>query len=78
MCKALKIARSTLYHKSKPKVEDTALENAVIKEFRLSRGNYGTPKLKIKPYTFLFVYRHENMRDEQRRRNHGNSFSGGA
>ena len=47
MCKVMKIARSTLYHKSKPKVVDTALENAVIKEFRSSRNNYGTPKLKI-------------------------------
>jgi transposase InsO family protein len=47
MCKALKIARSTLYYKSQPKTVDTELENAVISEFRKSRNNYGTRKLKI-------------------------------
>jgi len=47
MCKALKIARSTLYHKPKPQRIDTALENAVIEEFRSSRNNYGTRKLKV-------------------------------
>jgi transposase InsO family protein len=47
MCKVLKIARSTLYHKCKPKIVDTTLENAVIEEFRASRNNYGTRKLKV-------------------------------
>ena len=47
MCKALKIARSTLYYQEKPKTVDTTLENAVIEEFRRSRNNYGTRKLKI-------------------------------
>lgn len=47
MCKVLKIARSTLYYKSKPKKPETVIENAVIEEFRASRNNYGTPKLKV-------------------------------
>jgi len=47
MCKILGLNRSTIYYKSKPKKVDTALENAVIKEFYNSRENYGTRKLKI-------------------------------
>ena len=46
MCKALKIARSTLYYKDTPRPIDTELENAVIVEFKGSRNNYGTRKLK--------------------------------
>jgi len=46
MCKVLKIARSTLYYKETPRKVDTALENAVIVEFKASRNNYGTRKLK--------------------------------
>jgi len=46
MCKALKIARSTIYYEAKPKREETALENAIIVEFKGSRNNYGTRKLK--------------------------------
>jgi len=46
MCKVLGIARSTLYYKERPGAIDTALENAVIVEFRASRNNYGTRKLK--------------------------------
>jgi len=47
MCKILKISRSTLYYKGNPRPVDTELENAVIEEFRRSRNNYGTRKLKI-------------------------------
>jgi len=42
----MKIARSTLYYKETPRTIDTALENAVIVEFKGSRNNYGTRKLK--------------------------------
>jgi transposase InsO family protein len=47
MCKSLEISRSTYYYEKTPKRVDTALENAVIEEFRKSRNIYGTPKLKI-------------------------------
>jgi len=47
MCKVLKISRSTLYYKEKPRLVDVELENAVTEEFRRSRNNYGTRKLKI-------------------------------
>jgi transposase InsO family protein len=47
MCKVLKISRSTLYYREKPAKVDSALENAVIREFGKSRNNYGTRKLKI-------------------------------
>jgi len=47
MCKVLKINRSTFYYKDKLVVVNTELENAVIEEFRKSRNNYGTRKLKI-------------------------------
>jgi transposase InsO family protein len=47
MCKALKIPRSSYYYEESPKIIDSALENAVIKEFHDSRGNYGTRKLKV-------------------------------
>lgn len=46
MCKFLKISRSTYYYKENPREIDVALENKVIKEFRKSRNNYGTRKLK--------------------------------
>jgi len=46
MCKIMKIARSTIYYKETPRMVDTALENAVIVEFKASRNNYGTRKLK--------------------------------
>lgn len=46
MCKVLKIACSTLNYKETPRAIDTALENAVIVEFKGSRNNYGTRKLK--------------------------------
>ena len=48
MCKVLKLPGSSFYYKEVPKVIDTELENAVIEEFRKSRNNYGTRKLKIK------------------------------
>jgi transposase InsO family protein len=47
MCEVLEINRSKVYYKGKAKVEDTALENAVIKEFTASRENDGTRKLKV-------------------------------
>lgn len=40
--------RSTFYYNAKTKISDTKFENAVIKEFRSSRNNYGTRKLKVK------------------------------
>lgn len=46
MCKFLKIPRSTFYYKPISKTFDTKLENAVIEEFKKSRNNYGTRKLK--------------------------------
>jgi len=46
MCKILGIARSTLYYQEMPRAVDTKLENAVIVEFKASRNNYGTRKLK--------------------------------
>ena len=46
MCKILGMNRSTYYKAPKPQTVDTALENAVIKEFYRSRENYGTRKLK--------------------------------
>jgi transposase InsO family protein len=47
MCKVLKIARSTLYYEAHPHDVDTDLESALIEEFRRSKDNFGTRKLKI-------------------------------
>jgi transposase InsO family protein len=47
MCKILELPRSSYYYKETPKTTDSELENAVIEEFRRSRNNYGTRKLKI-------------------------------
>ena len=51
MCKLLKISRSLVYYKVKDKTiekqKETELENAVITEFKASRNNYGTRKLKV-------------------------------
>jgi transposase InsO family protein len=47
MCKALRLPRSSFYYQATPAKTDTELENAVINEFKLSRRNYGTRKLKI-------------------------------
>ena len=50
MCKVLKISRSLLYYKGKENVEkkmkNIKLENRIISEFKASRNNYGTRKLK--------------------------------
>lgn len=46
MCKALNMNRSSYYYNQVPKTIDAELENAVIREFYLSRRNYGTRKLK--------------------------------
>jgi len=51
MCKILKISRSLLYYKPKERAEEkkknVKIENSIIDEFRASRNNYGTRKLKI-------------------------------
>jgi transposase InsO family protein len=47
MCKFLKIPRSSFYYKPNPRKIDSEFENSVIEEFRHSRNNYGTRKLKI-------------------------------
>jgi transposase InsO family protein len=47
MCKVLEIPRSTFYYKETEKIVDTKLENVVVEEFRKSRNNYGTRKLRI-------------------------------
>jgi len=47
MCKYLNVPRSTFYYKPTEKQVDIRLENAVIEEFRRSRNNYGTRKLKV-------------------------------
>lgn len=47
MCKLLKVPRSTFYYKPVEGKTDSKFENAVIEEFRSSRNNYGTRKLKI-------------------------------
>jgi transposase InsO family protein len=46
MCRFLGVARSNVYYKTQPKKNDTEAENAVIKAFRDSRGNYGALKIK--------------------------------
>ncbi len=47
MCKALGLKRSSYYYQAVPVKRDSALENAVIAEFHLSRRNYGARKLKV-------------------------------
>jgi len=68
MCKALKINRSSYYYKSVESATDTALENAAIKEFYLSRENYGTRKLqrelrKTKDWRCCFHVSRRKIRD---------------
>ena len=46
MCKALKIARSTLYYKEKPQKDETPLEEAVQTAYDENRGVYGSRKIK--------------------------------
>jgi len=46
MCETLGLGRSSYYYKEAVKTVDSELENAVIKEFYLSRECYGTRKLK--------------------------------
>jgi len=46
MCKVLKINRSSYYYDPTPKVTNSELENAVIREFYINKENYGTRKLK--------------------------------
>ena len=46
MCRTLNIPRSLVYYKKKARVYNTKLENAVIAEFRASKNNYGSRKIK--------------------------------
>ncbi len=46
MCRTLHIPRSLVYYKKKARVLNTKLENAVIAEFRASKNNYGSRKIK--------------------------------
>lgn len=46
MCRTLNIPRSLVYYKKKARVHNTKLENAVIAEFRASKNNYGSRKIK--------------------------------
>ena len=46
MCRTLNIPRSLVYYKKKVRVHNTKLENAVIAEFRASKNNYGSRKIK--------------------------------
>ena len=46
MCRTLNIPRSLVYYKKKSRVYNTKLENAVIAEFRASKNNYGSRKIK--------------------------------
>lgn len=47
MCRKLGIPRSLVYYKKKDRVYNTTLENGVIKEFKDSRNNYGSRKIKV-------------------------------
>jgi len=47
MCKVLQLPRSSYYYEETSRNIDTELENAVVEEFKRSRNNYGTRKLKI-------------------------------
>jgi transposase InsO family protein len=47
MCKFLKISKSLVYYKAKPKQEDQELINLIIKIFKESRKNYGARKIKV-------------------------------
>lgn len=46
MCRKLGVPRSLVYYKKKQTKTNTVLENAVIKEFKDSRNNYGARKIK--------------------------------
>ena len=43
----LKVPRSSFYYKHAEKQVDTVFENAVIFEFKKSKNNYGTRKIRI-------------------------------
>ncbi len=47
MCKFLGISRSTYYYESKPKVQPTILENAVIRIFKDSKNTTEQEKSKL-------------------------------
>ena len=46
MCKVLNIPKSSYYYKKKAKVNNSDLENGVIREFHLSSQIYGSRKLR--------------------------------
>ena len=61
MCKVLKLPRSSYYYEEKPKPVDSALENAVIEEFRKSRNNYGVRKLRVVLNRRKFIVSHRRI-----------------
>ncbi|NLW15580.1 MAG: IS3 family transposase, partial [Erysipelothrix sp.] len=46
MCKLLNVTRSSVYYQAKGKTIDHELEQVIIKNFKESRNNYGTRKIK--------------------------------
>ncbi len=46
MCRILGLSRQSYYYQSKPKKDESELEEAVAEEFIRSRKNYGTRKIK--------------------------------
>ena len=47
MCRVLELPRSSYYYKETTKGSGAEIETTVLDEFRNSRNNYGTRKLKI-------------------------------
>ena len=47
MCVVLQISRATYYYECKQKQEDQELVQSIRENFRLSRNDYGTPKIKV-------------------------------
>ncbi len=50
MCRILGLSRQSYYYQSKPKKDESELEEVVAEEFIRSRKAYGSRKKKKKPY----------------------------
>ena len=69
MCRKLRIPRSLIYYKKKCKKCNTELENAVIKEFKDSRNNYGARKLKVELAKINIVASRRKIREIMKKYN---------
>jgi len=62
MCEFLNVSRSSVYYKPKPVINDSILDNLVIKIFNDSKKNYGSRKIKFELAKLDYIVSRKKVR----------------